>query len=125
MAEYRLLRGGGRRRRVPVENSGGLGTADSHWRETVFRNELMSGFIAAPGNPLSRMTAASLGDLGYQVDVDAGEPYVLPNLVALAEAGSLVEHAAPIDVGIVLPVVPQTLPSQSLKAGSKRRRGAR
>jgi Leishmanolysin len=125
MAEYRLLRGGGRRRRVPVENTGGLGTADSHWRETVFRNELMSGFIAASGNPLSRMTAASLGDLGYQVDVDAGEPYVLPNLVALAEAGSLVEHAAPIDVGIVLPVVPQTLPSQSLKAGSKRRRGGR
>jgi leishmanolysin len=125
MAEYRLLRGGGRRRRVPVENTGGLGTADSHWRETVFRNELMSGFIAAPGNPLSRMTAASLGDLGYQVDIDAGEPYVLPNLVALAEAGSLVEHAAPIDVGIVLPVVPQTLPAQSLKAGSKRRRGGR
>jgi hypothetical protein len=85
----------------------------------------MSGFIAAPGNPLSRLTAASLGDLGYQVDVDAGEPYVLPNLVALAEAGSLVEHAAPIDVGIVLPVVPQTLPSGSLKAGSKRRRGGR
>jgi Leishmanolysin len=125
MAEYRLLRGGGRRRRVPVENTGGLGTADSHWRETVFRNELMSGFIGASGNPLSRITAASLGDLGYQVDVDAGEPYVLPNLVALAEAGALVEHAAPIDVGIVLPVVPQTLPSGSLKAGSKRRRGGR
>src|SRR6266540_3624406 len=33
MAEYRTLRGGGRRRRVPVENTGGSGTADSHWRE--------------------------------------------------------------------------------------------
>jgi hypothetical protein len=125
MEEYRLLRGDGRRRRVPVENTGGAGTADSHWRETVFRNELMSGFIAAPGNPLSRVTAASLGDLGYQVDVDAGEPYVLPNLIALAEAGALVEHAAPINVGIVLPVIPQTLPPDSLKAGSKRRRGGR
>src|SRR6188472_3742327 len=30
---------------VPVENTGGPGTADGHWRESVFRNELMSGFI--------------------------------------------------------------------------------
>jgi hypothetical protein len=116
MREYKVLRGDGRRRRVPVENIGGPGTANSHWRETVFRNELMSGFIAAPGNPLSRMTAASLGDLGYKVDVDAGEPYVLPNLIALAEAGALVERTAPIDAGTVLPVIPQTLPSDSLKA---------
>lgn len=114
MEEYRLLRDAPRRRRVPVENTGGPGTADSHWRETVFRNELMSGFIAQAGNPLSRMTVASLGDLGYAVDVDAGEPYTLPNLFALAEAGSLVAHAAPIDEGIVLPVIPITLPADSL-----------
>ena len=125
MEEYRLLRGVGRRRRVPVENTGGPGTADGHWRETVFRNELMSGFVAQPGNPLSRMTAASLADLGYQVDIDAGEPYVLPNLIALAEAGTLVEHAAPIDGGIVLPVIPQTLPADSLRTGGKRRRRGR
>ncbi|MGZ5338684.1 MAG: leishmanolysin-related zinc metalloendopeptidase, partial [Thermoleophilaceae bacterium] len=42
MDEYRALRAGGRRKRVPVENTGGPGTADGHWRETVFRNELMS-----------------------------------------------------------------------------------
>ena len=125
MKEYRVLRGDRRRRRVPVENTGGPGTADGHWRETVFRNELMSGFIAEPGNPLSRMTAASLGDLGYAADVDAGEPYVLPNLLALAEAGALVEHAAPIDVGIVLPVIPQTLPPENLKPRSKGRRRGR
>jgi hypothetical protein len=56
---------------------------------------MMSGFVAAPGNPLSRITAASLGDLGYKVDLRAAEPYVLPNLMELAEAGSLVAHAAP------------------------------
>jgi hypothetical protein len=114
MEEYRVLRNATRPRRVPVENTGGPGTADGHWRETVFRNELMSGFIAEPGNPLSRMTVASLGDLGYQVDVDAGEPYVLPNLLQLAEAGSLVAHRAPLDDGMVLPVIPVTLPADSL-----------
>jgi hypothetical protein len=95
---------------VPVENTGGPGTRDSHWRETVFRNELMSGFIAAPGNPLSRMTVASLQDLGYTVDLSAAEPYVLPNLMALAEAGTLRSlqdvahpHALPIFAPKVLP----------------------
>jgi hypothetical protein len=82
----------------------------------------MSGFIANPGNPLSRMTAASLGDLGYQVDVDAGEPYELPDLLDLAEAGALVAHAAPIDGGTVLPVIPMVLPSDSLTTRSQRRR---
>jgi Leishmanolysin len=110
MEEYRVLRGGGRRRRVSVENTAGPGTRDVHWRETVFRNELMSGFISAPGNPLSRLTAASLGDLGYEVDVDAGEPFTLPNLFALAEEGSLVPRAAPIDGGVVLPAMPIVLP---------------
>lgn len=123
MEEYRVLRGGGRRRRVPVENTGGPGTRDAHWRETVFRNELMSGFIAEPGNPLSRLTVASLGDLGYEVDLEAGEPYELPNLFALAEAGAQVQYAAPIDVGVVLPVIPITLPGSSLQARPARRRG--
>ncbi len=113
--EYGKLRGTSRRRPVPVENTGGMGTRGSHWRETVFRNELMSGFIAGPGNPLSRLTVASLGDLGYQVDLDAAEPYALPDLLALAEAGALVAHAAPLDAGVVLPVIPQVLPAESLE----------
>jgi hypothetical protein len=125
MEEYRVLCGAGRRRRVPVENTGGPGTADGHWRETIFRNELMSGFIAAPGNPLSRMTVASLSDLGYQVDLDAAEPYVLPNLLALAEAGALVAHIAPLDAGMVLPVIPMVLPADSLQARPSSRARAR
>jgi hypothetical protein len=100
--EFGVLKGTGPVK-VPVENTGGPGTRDGHWRETVFRNELMSGFIAAPGNPLSKMTVASLQDLGYTVDLSAAEPYALPNLMALAEAGSLASlpdvphpHALPI-----------------------------
>ena len=56
---------------VPVEAGGGAGTADSHWRESVFGNELMTGWLNPGINPLSRMTAASMGDLGYKVNVDA------------------------------------------------------
>ena len=114
--EYRTLRADDAgNKRVPVENTGGLGTRDAHWRETVFRNELMSGFIAAAGNPLSRMTVASLQDLGYDVNLDAAEPYSLPNLMALAEEGLLVSRAAPIERGLVLPSIPLTLPEDSLR----------
>ena len=100
---------------MPVENTGGPGTAGGHWRETVFRNELMSGFISAPGNPLSRVTVASLGDLGYVVDAGAGEPYELPDLLALAEAGALRSHVAPIDHGVMLGLIPTVLPADSLR----------
>jgi hypothetical protein len=100
---------------VPVANMGGSGTRDSHWREAIFRNELMSGFINQPPNPISRVTAGSLGDLGYVVDMDAAEAYDLPNLLLLAESGSLVAHEAPIDVGMVLPSIPIELPEDSLQ----------
>ncbi|HEX6644700.1 MAG TPA: Ig-like domain-containing protein [Gemmatimonadales bacterium] len=56
---------GGQLSTVPVENSGGQGTADSHWRESVFSNELMTGYIFTAGNPLTRMTIGSVQDLGY------------------------------------------------------------
>jgi hypothetical protein len=111
--EYGALRGGGPQP-VPVENTGGPGTRDSHWRESVFRNELMTGFIAGPGNPLSRMTAASFGDLGYEVDVDAADAYTLPDLLAMAESGELVRDDTPVEAGLVLPVIPMTLPDESL-----------
>ncbi|KAI9016213.1 hypothetical protein DFJ74DRAFT_679788 [Hyaloraphidium curvatum] len=55
---------------VPVENAGGAGTRCSHFRETTFGNELMTGYVAVRGgNPLSRITAASLADMGYGVDM--------------------------------------------------------
>jgi hypothetical protein len=95
---------------VPVENSGGAGTADSHWRESVFKNELMSGFIAGPHNPLSKLTVASLKDMGYRVNLSAAEAYSLPNLQSLAEKGLLMaaderphRHTLPIFAPKVLP----------------------
>jgi hypothetical protein len=113
VAEYHQLRDDGGHQ-VPVENTGGPGTRNGHWRETVFRTELMSGFIGSPGNALSRLTVASLADLGYQVDLDAAEPYELPNLIELAEEGLLVADGARAERGVVLPVVPISLPADSL-----------
>jgi len=112
--EYGRLRGTGPMP-VPVENTGGPGTANSHWRETVFRNELMTGFVGQIGNPLSRLTVASLQDLGYEVDLNAAEPYNLPNLLEIAEGGFLVAGAAAHESeGMVLPNIPIVLPQDSL-----------
>jgi hypothetical protein len=109
--EYGTLKGTGPAA-VPVENTGGPGTANSHWRETVFRNELMTGFVAGPPNPMSRMTVASLKDLGYVVDMTKAEAYSLPNLLQLAESAAL---GAPHDHGgLVIPTVPMELPEDSL-----------
>ncbi len=75
VAEFDLL---GRAGNVPVENSGSAGTRDAHWRESTFANELMTGYLNPSVNPLSRLTIASLADLGYQVDLSAADAYALP-----------------------------------------------
>ena len=56
---------------VPIEDSGGAGTASSHWDEALFANygagnnpELMTGTVAAV-NTLSQTSIFSLQDLGY------------------------------------------------------------
>ena len=103
---------------VPVENTGGPGTRDSHWRESLFRNELMSGFIAAPNNPLSKMTAASLKDLGYVVNMNAAEPYALPNLQAIAEAGLMMPHIGEEHPHALPILAPKVLPDESLAVGA-------
>jgi hypothetical protein len=75
VAEWSALGGTGP---VPVENTGGSGTADAHWRESTFFNELMTGWISPGTNPMSAMTIASLGDLGYHVDRSKADPYTWP-----------------------------------------------
>jgi hypothetical protein len=53
---------------VPVENTGGQGTRDGHWRESVFSNELMTGWLNMSDNPLSSVTVGALEDMGYTID---------------------------------------------------------
>ena len=72
---------------VPVENTGGSGTRDSHWRESVFGNEVMTGFLNNGNNPLSRITIASLADLGYQVNLSAADSYTSPGGSLLGGSG--------------------------------------
>jgi hypothetical protein len=61
---------------VPVESQGGSGTAGSHWSDSLFNNELMTGYInSGKLNPLSKVTVGSLQDLGYTVNYAAADAY--------------------------------------------------
>lgn len=65
--------------KVPVENRGGGGSVNSHWRESVLGPELLTSSLnSGVANPLSAVTIQSLADLGYVVDVAAADPYVVP-----------------------------------------------
>ncbi|MFN7149706.1 MAG: leishmanolysin-related zinc metalloendopeptidase [Microthrixaceae bacterium] len=68
----------GRSGDVPLETTGGAGTRDSHWRESIFDDEIMTGYLNSGTNPLSRLTIGSLADLGYHVDLGAADAYSLP-----------------------------------------------
>jgi hypothetical protein len=85
LAAYRTL--GGTDPWVPVENTGSAGTRDGHWRESVFGNELMSGYISSAPNPMSILTVESLTDLGYGTEAGAAGSYTLSNTVSSVVQG--------------------------------------
>ncbi|MGD1855923.1 MAG: proprotein convertase P-domain-containing protein [Leptolyngbyaceae cyanobacterium] len=87
MREFSTLIGAAGMTPVPVANTGGPGTRDGHWREAVFGSELMTGFLNLGSNPLSRLTIASLEDLGYAVDYTAADSYELPSALMLSVMG--------------------------------------
>lgn len=79
---------------VPIENTGGSGTADSHWRSSVFGSELMTGYYTpASTHPATRLTILSLADLGYQVNVAASEPLLPASPAALRAASRAAAQA--------------------------------
>ena len=51
-----------------VANTGGSGTRDAHWRESVYGVELMSPVIGSGKQPMSKLTIMAMADLGYAVD---------------------------------------------------------
>ncbi len=65
---------------VPVENTGGTGTRGGHWRESVFRGELMTGWVGG-GMEMSKVTVSALIDMGYDADVTRADPYTLASLL--------------------------------------------
>ena len=82
---------------VPVANTGGSGTADSHWRESVFDTELMTGYLDSGSNPISVITVAMLADLGYVVNLNAADAYTPPGnrqTAGGANSGGAVSGAA-------------------------------
>jgi hypothetical protein len=102
---------------VPVENCVGItgcgaGTIYGHWRELVFDTELMTGYIDPPRPPFSRMSIAALSDLGYTVDLEQAEEYMLPS-VSLREAGVLNPRNLRLGLQLPAPVLPtQTIDAQ-------------
>lgn len=87
VAAYGMLLGVEGAPPVPVEATGGPGTANGHWRESTFDNELMTGWIdQGVFNPISAITVASLKDLGYDVNMDAADDYGVPAMRAPTRA---------------------------------------
>jgi hypothetical protein len=72
---------------VPVENQGGEGTRDAHWRETTFNTEIMTGFLDA-ATPISLMTIGALEDLGFVVNDAAADTYTIFLNALRADLGS-------------------------------------
>lgn len=73
---------------VPLETGMGPGSNDSHWRESLFGAELMSPALnGGVANPASRITVASLADIGYQVNMNAADLYTPPAGGAVLTAG--------------------------------------
>lgn len=73
---------------VPVHSTDGPGTADSHWRESTFTTELMTPFIAPGQTPIvSAMTIASLVDIGYAVNTNTKDDFLLGGGFAALVAG--------------------------------------
>lgn len=83
---------------VPVENAGGPGTHDTHWRESVFRSELLTGYVDKGKNPISRVTVGALADLGYVVDLAAADVYAAPGRPPVAPPAGVV-HAVTVSAG--------------------------
>ena len=82
--------------KVPVENETTWGSVNTHWRESVFGEELMtSGLREGVADYLSAITIQSLADIGYTVDVEEADGYTLPSARA---AASVVEAGPAIGV---------------------------
>jgi hypothetical protein len=72
---------------IPLTTGEGEGSDLAHWKEEIFGNELMTHEAEAPGvpMPLSKMTIASLQDIGWNVNYGAAEPY--PDAFTVASLG--------------------------------------
>lgn len=94
---------------VPVANTGGPGTRDGHWRESVLGNELLTGFLSGAIRPLSRLSVGAFEDMGYEVDYDTADAFTLPAALFLAEMGIMGDRG-PGDTCVIKRTEPVILP---------------
>ena len=73
-------------RGVPVEATGGPGTAGGHWDEFLFTDEIMTGYVDG-SNHLSLMSLAALEDMGYDTVLD--NPFLADDLTGPLPADPL------------------------------------
>lgn len=96
---------------VPVEGSQGAeGTINSHWRESTFGNELMTGFLNSGTNPLSVMSVRSLEDLNYTVNAAAADHYPDANTRVVLNLRSILDVGAPESATAQAPAWERPLP---------------
>lgn len=68
---------------IPIDMTDGPEAVCAHWSEACLETELMTPFINRDAsNPFSRISIASLEDLGYAVDYKTADPYTENNLNA-------------------------------------------
>ena len=78
----------------PVEKDFGSGTALGHWDEECLGKELMTGFVA-PDPSFSRLTIASVEDIGYVVNYNAANAFDGRNTTC-CNARPLSAHNTPV-----------------------------
>ena len=81
--------------RVPVENGAEPGSSDSHWRESVFGDELMTPYLTGDTQPLSVVTVESMYDIWYEVDLTAADAF---SLSSAGRAGMAIPRGPFIDL---------------------------
>lgn len=80
--EYQRL--SGCKSSIPL-GSGAVGDSCGHWSESCLTNEILTGGLDNGSLPISRMTVATLDDLGYKVNYDAADTFQSNNFADSCE----------------------------------------
>ena len=100
--------------KVPLENGGIAGLSDSHWRESVFGDELMSPMLTGDEQPLSLITIEALYDIWYEINPRAADAFGLSGAGAVGMAlprGLVIDLSG--DIGVQYPItVSRLLPNR-------------
>jgi len=95
---------------VPLEQDGTEGTAFSHWDDATFGNELMTGNLDLTStNPLSVITVGAFEDMGYDVNLNAAQPYTPPT-TTVTTVGAGISNALGSGISNVVATSPSVIP---------------